>query len=204
MNVRFFTFHQKKRPYIILKWAQSMDGNIASAGKKHIAISGETTNRLIHRWRTEEASILVGTETALIDDPQLTARMWEGKNPVRLVTDAGLRLPPHLKLFDQNNSTIVFNTIKDEEVENTRYYKLKTMQVNDIINACYILDLQSVIIEGGAALLQSFIEADLYDEVRVITNTAITIPGGFSAPKLKKADLKKQEWLATDLIHYYS
>lgn len=204
MNVRFFTFHQKKRPYIILKWAQSMDGSIASASKEAVAISGEISNRLVHRWRTEEASILVGTETALIDDPQLTARLWKGKNPIRLVADTSLKLPGHLKLFDQNNRTIIFNTIKDEEGEKIRHYKINSMQVNEIMDACYRLNIQSVLIEGGAALLQSFIDAELYDEIRVITNTAMTLPGGFLSPKLKKASLKKQEWLATDLIHYYS
>jgi diaminohydroxyphosphoribosylaminopyrimidine deaminase/5-amino-6-(5-phosphoribosylamino)uracil reductase len=204
MNARFFTFHQKRRPYIILKWAQSMDGHIAGEGKKQVAISGEASKRLIHRWRTEEASILVGTQTALIDDPQLTARLWQGKDPVRLVMDSALRLPKDLKLFDQVAETVVFNTVKDEQERKTRFYKLAAMDIKNLVEACYDLKLQSVLVEGGSALLQSFIAEGLYDEIRVITNTAFTLPGGLAAPELKNVTLKKQEWLATDLIQYYS
>ncbi len=204
MNARFFTFHQKKRPYIILKWAQSMDGKIAGEGKKRIAISGEASARLVHKWRTEETSILVGRQTALIDDPKLTARLWQGKNPVRLVTDATLQLPGDLKLFDQATETIIFNTLKDEQVGKTRYYKLDSTDAGEIVKACYHLNLQSVLVEGGAALLQSFIDENLFDEIRIITNTTLTLPGGLAAPKLKNVALKKQEWLATDLIQYYS
>ncbi len=204
MNTRFFTFHQKKRPYLILKWAQSMDRHIAGAGKRQVTISGEASARLVHRWRTEETAILVGTQTALIDDPRLTARLWEGKNPVRLVIDSTLKLPKDLKLFDQEVETIVFNVLKDEQERKTRFYKLATTDVKSLVQACYDLNLQSVLVEGGAALLHSFIEEDLYDEIRVTTNTALTLPGGLAAPGLKKVTLKKQEWLATDLIQYYS
>ncbi len=132
------------------------------------------------------------------------ARLWKGKDPVRLVTDKDLRLPPGLKLFDQSKRTIVFNTVKHEEVDNINYYKLDSLCADEILTACYKLNLQSVIIEGGAALLQSFIDDQLYDEIRVITNTTLRLPGGFASPKFKKAALKKQEWLATDLIQYYS
>lgn len=204
MNARFFTFHKKKRPYIILKWAQSIDGNIAGAEKKQVAISGEMSSRVVHHWRTEEAAILVGTQTAMIDDPHLTARLWQGKNPVRLVIDSVLKLPGELKLFDQSAETIVFNTVKDELVGNTRYYKLEVMTVKNVLAACYDLNLQSVLVEGGALLLQSFIEEELFDEIRVTTNTATTLSGGLAAPRLKNVTLKKQEWLATDLIQYYS
>lgn len=204
MNARFFTFHKKKRPYIILKWAQSIDGYIAGAEKKQVAISGEMSSRVVHRWRTEEAAILVGTQTALIDDPQLTARLWQGKNPVRLVIDSVLRLPGGLRLFDQSTETIVFNTVKDELVGNTRYYKLDSMTVKNVLAACYDLNLQSVLVEGGALLLQSFIDQVFFDEIRVMTNTSLTLPRGLAAPRLKNVTLKKQEWLATDLIQYYS
>ncbi len=168
-----------------------MDGNIAAEEKNLVAISGEITNRLVHRWRTEEAAILVGTGTALSDDPQLTARLWKGDNPVRLVADTSLRLPPGLKLFDQTQKTIVFNTIKHEEAGNVLYYKLDETGVNNILSACYHLNIQSLIVEGGSTLLQSFIDAGMYDEIRVITSTAFLLPGGAAAPKLKDAHLKK-------------
>lgn len=204
MNARFFTYHQHKRPYIILKWAQSMDGNIAAEHKKPAAISGDVSNRLVHCWRTEEAAILVGTATALSDDPQLSARLWKGNNPVRLVTDSNLRLPLSLKLFDQINKTVVFNAKKREQAGNVFYYQLDEMSVKHILAACYDLQILSVIVEGGSTLLQSFIDAEAYDEIRVITNTALRLPGGYPSPKIKNVLLKKQEWHTSDLIGYYS
>lgn len=112
LNKRFFTFHNQLRPYIILKWAQSSDGKITGNNSSRMLISNETSNRLVHKWRGEEAAILVGTNTALNDDPALTARLWPGKDPVRGVIDKELKLPAHLKLFDGSTETIVFNYLK--------------------------------------------------------------------------------------------
>ena len=120
LNKRFFTFHTKHRPYIILKWAQTGDGKIAAASlpsqeaenqlfQNRLLISNDYSNRLVHQWRSEEHSILVGTQTALLDNPELTTRLWPGANPVRLVIDQDLRLPNHLKLFNSALPTIVFN-----------------------------------------------------------------------------------------------
>src|SRR5258706_3862500 len=128
LNKRFFTFHTKHRPYIILKWAQTANGFIATSpqtplqrrgafeesANKRLLISNEYSNRLVHKWRSEEAAILVGTNTALKDDPQLTTRLWTGNNPVRMVIDMDLKLPSSLKLFDDEVSTIIFNTIKHD------------------------------------------------------------------------------------------
>ena len=111
LNKRFFTFHQKKRPYIILKWTQSANGNIGLNGER-ILISNDYSNRLVHKWRSEEASILVGTNTALIDNPSLTARLWEGNNPVRIVIDKELKLPADLKIFNNKATTFIFNSSK--------------------------------------------------------------------------------------------
>lgn len=204
LNRRFFTFHQKKRPYIILKWAQSVDGSIATELKESVAISGDIVNRLVHRWRSEETAIMVGTNTALADDPRLNTRLWNGDNPVRIVLDKDLRLPGHLNIFDRSSKTIVFNTIKSEEEDRIIFYKLSEMLPGAVMNACYELDLQSVIIEGGTKLLQSFIDDGLFDEIRVIINTVLTIPGGYPAPKIKNATLKKQEWHSTNVIQEYS
>ena len=128
-------FHKKQRPYIILKWAQSSDKKIAhlnapmeevleQTGNKRLIISNEFTNRLVHKWRTEEAAILVGTNTALLDNPALTARLWPGNNPTRLVIDMNLKLPASLQLFDAAVKTIVFNGHKQEVGEMLAYYKL--------------------------------------------------------------------------------
>ena len=112
----------------------------------------------------------MGTNTALLDDPELTTRLWEGNSPIRLVLDMNLRLPLHLKLFDKKVKTIVFNNVKQEENENLIYYKIEKEKniVSEISKALYQLNIQSVIVEGGAKLLQSFIDADLWDEARVM------------------------------------
>src|SRR5258706_6298419 len=114
LNKRFFTFHTKHRPYIILKWAQTANGKMSGQGRDRLYISNEFTNRLVHKWRSEEAAILVGTNTALLDDPQLTTRLWTGNNLVRMVIDMDLKLPSSLRLFDDEASTIIFNTIKHD------------------------------------------------------------------------------------------
>ncbi|MGF2412040.1 bifunctional diaminohydroxyphosphoribosylaminopyrimidine deaminase/5-amino-6-(5-phosphoribosylamino)uracil reductase RibD [Ferruginibacter sp.] len=206
LNKRFFTFHQKKRPYIILKWAQSSNGKIAGNDDERIFISNEFTNRLVHQWRAEEAAIMVGTNTALKDDPALTARLYPGNNPVRLVIDLDLKLPATLKLFDGTVKTIVFNQYKDEQTEMLSYYKIDKSNkvIPQILNALYQLQIQSVIIEGGAKLLQSFIDENLWDEARVITNMEMKIAEGINAPILQLQKLQTEQILLTDNIAYFT
>jgi diaminohydroxyphosphoribosylaminopyrimidine deaminase/5-amino-6-(5-phosphoribosylamino)uracil reductase len=205
LNRRFFTFHTRHRPYIVLKWAQSADGKLAAGDGTRVSISNEYSNRLVHRWRSEEASILVGTNTALSDDPALTARLWTGPDPVRLVIDKDLRLPGSLKVFDGQVRTIVFNTVRQEERGNVLYYKLNLEEglVAGVVSALYALDIQSVLVEGGTQLLQSFIDAGIWDEVRTITNNELEIPGGFAGPVLKDAQLLSSETLLSDAVRYY-
>lgn len=213
LNKRFFTFHTKHRAYIILKWAQSNNGIIGNTISERLHISNEYSNRLVHRWRAEEAAILVGTNTALMDNPALTARLWPGKNPVRLVIDMDRKLPAHLQLFDESECTIVFNlhhnTIEFDQFstaeKKTWYYQVTegVSIVHQVTNALYHLKLQSVIIEGGAKLLQSFIDEDMWDEARVITNETLNIPAGVQAPLLNNAVLEKQQQLLNDTINYY-
>ena len=208
LNKRFFTFHKLHRPYIILKWAQTADGFIAahlnpSGGgtsgysddkkivQERLLISNEYSNRLVHKWRSEEAAILVGTNTALLDDPELTTRLWTGPSPVRLILDMNLRLPSSLKIFNDVVRTIIFNSVKQEEKGNLLYYKLDKEDtiIRQMINALYELKIQSVLLEGGARLLQSFIDEGLWDEARIITNTQLTlnaeIASGLQAPVLR-------------------
>jgi diaminohydroxyphosphoribosylaminopyrimidine deaminase / 5-amino-6-(5-phosphoribosylamino)uracil reductase len=205
LNKRFFTFHGKHRPYIILKWAQSVDGKIASADRSRVLISNEQTNMLVHKWRSEEASILVGTNTALYDDPSLTTRLWTGNNPVRMVIDSDLKLPSSLHLFDNTVPTIVFNKHKNEVNGLINYYKIRSdKNINlQILNALYELKLQSVIVEGGTRLLQSFIDNDYWDEVRIITNINLSIADGLSAPLFESDQLVKEEMILNDRISYY-
>lgn len=192
LNKRFFTFHTKQRPYIILKWAQTVNKKIAANDNKRLVISNSITNRIVHKWRFEEASILVGTRTAAMDNPLLTNRLWTGKNPVRLIIDKNLRLPSSLKIFNNESPVIVFNYEKQTlepndtgSITNKVYFfkieKSKSL-VQQIGDACYQLNIQSILVEGGAKLLQSFIDEMLFDEIRIITNQDLIIDEGLAVP----------------------
>jgi diaminohydroxyphosphoribosylaminopyrimidine deaminase / 5-amino-6-(5-phosphoribosylamino)uracil reductase len=205
INKRFFTFHQQQRPYIILKWAQSQNRKIAAMGDERLMITNDFSNRLVHKWRSEESAILVGTNTALADDPALTTRLWSGRHPVRAVVDLDRRLPPNLKLFNRKHPTIVFNTIDHEEEENIFYYRV-TREINlipQLAQAFHQLKLQSVIVEGGSLLLQSFIDAGAWDEIRIITNNELLVQEGIWAPELPQAVCKEEFSLLTDTISIY-
>lgn len=202
LNRRFFTFHQLHRPWIVLKWAQTADGFIGNEGNARLHISHELTNRQVHKWRSEEAAIMVGTNTALFDDPQLTTRLWTGPSPVRLVVDMELRLPSSLKLFDGQVKTIVFNAQKHEEEGPVQYYQV-TRHVNlvhQVVNALYQQKILSVFVEGGARLIQSFIDEGYWDEARIITNNELYTGAGIASPVLTAATLIHSERIETDTI----
>lgn len=205
LNKRFFTFHTKHRPYIILKWAETADGKIAGDGTDRLLISNEQTNRLIHKWRSEETSILIGTNTALLDDPELTTRNWIGPSPVRFVIDMDLKLPSTLKVFNDKQRTVIFNTVKHEENVGVSYYQV-TEDVNlvhQIVNALYQMKIQSVIVEGGARLLQSFINEGIWDEARIIKNEKLIINNGLAAPELPLENAKQETKILDDSIKIY-
>ena len=219
LNKRFFTFHTKQRPYIILKWAQTADGFIASANNEitshangRLRISNEYSTRLVHMWRSHEASILVGTNTAFYDDPELTTRLWPGQSPIRLILDMNLRLPAQLKIFDRSVRTIIFNSIKEGEDNGLLFYRIdKTASVvGQIVDALYQLNIQSVLIEGGAKLLQTFIDEEKWDEARVITNRQLTLRNdqdpakGLRAPVFGYSVLHKEVSLDSDDLRIYS
>ena len=205
LNKRFFTFHTKHRPFVILKWAQTSDGKIAVGNRERLLISNEYSNRLVHQWRSDEAAILVGTNTALLDNPELTTRLWPGKSPVRLVIDMDLKLPSSLKIFNRQVQTIIFNSVKQEQDDNLLYYKLTkdASLVRQIVNALYQLKIQSVLVEGGAKLLQSFIDEGLWDEARIISNEELMITIGLNAPLLKNAEKIFEQKLLSDKIVTY-
>jgi diaminohydroxyphosphoribosylaminopyrimidine deaminase/5-amino-6-(5-phosphoribosylamino)uracil reductase len=186
LNKRFFTFYENDRPYIILKWAESANGKIAGPGSERLRITNKFTNRLVHKWRSEESAILVGTTTAFSDNPELTTRLWSGNNPVRLVVDMDLKLSSSLKIFNNTAKTIVFNKQRHEERGHILFYQVTegVSLVQQITNALYQLKIQSVIVEGGAKLLQSFIDEKMWDEARVIRNEQLIIGNGLASPKL--------------------
>jgi diaminohydroxyphosphoribosylaminopyrimidine deaminase/5-amino-6-(5-phosphoribosylamino)uracil reductase len=173
LNRRFFTFHEKARPYVILKWAQSADGFIdarRAAGAPPAAISGEQAHRLSHKWRTEEQAIMVGTRTATLDNPALTARRWHGSNPLRVVVDRHGALPRSLRLFNGEAPTVA----------------LTGGDPRGWMQALRERGVQSLIVEGGAALLQAFIDAALWDEARIFTAPK-SLGQGVPAPRLAGA-----------------
>ncbi len=214
LNKRFFTFNTKQRPYVILKWAETADGFVAALNPPQVGgcttehsktsrlqISNEYSNRLVHKWRSEEASILVGTNTALMDDPELNTRLWNGKSPIRLIIDMKLRLPGSLKIFDRKEQTIVFNKMKNEELPNLQFCKIdETKIISQILETLYKLKIQSVLVEGGSSLLQSFINEDLWDEARVIINEKRIIGDGLKAPILSKCVATEKINLGNDNI----
>lgn len=184
LNKRFFTRVLKQRPYIILKWAQTANGYFAPADGSQHWITGPKAKTLVHRWRTEEDAILVGKNTALTDNPQLNARHWPGKPPKRIVIDRNLELPAHLHLFDKSVETLVFNALKTDIEDNIKYIALEDFDrfvPQYIMFQLYLQDIQSVIIEGGAHTLNSFIEANLWDEARIFTGQSL-LPEGVKAP----------------------
>jgi len=183
LNRRFITFHEKKRPYIILKWAQSKDGFIGHPDKR-IQISNEYANRLVHHWRSAEQAIMIGSGTALVDDPQLTVRLWPGNNPLRLVLDRYLRLPGTLSIFNKAAPVVIFNEIKDAEDDHVTCAKISFDDLPaSAMQYLYERKILSVIIEGGAQLLHTFINSNCWDEARVITS-GHRLMNGIAAPVL--------------------
>jgi diaminohydroxyphosphoribosylaminopyrimidine deaminase/5-amino-6-(5-phosphoribosylamino)uracil reductase len=216
LNRRFFLFHTQHRPYVVLKWAQTMDGKIANAERNRLLISNEYTNRIVHKWRSGEMAIAVGTNTALSDDPELTTRLWEGPSPIRIVVDMDLRLPESLKLFNSKALTIVFNkrkhslppdkiSVKELKEMGLVYYQVTedVSLVHQMLHALYRMNIQSVLVEGGSYLLQSFIDEDMWDEARVISNEQMIIGSGLPAPVLKKHELVGTETVFSDVIRTY-
>ena len=205
LNKRFFTFHTRHRPYIILKWAQTADHKIGNEGNSRLMITNEFTNRLVHKWRNEEAGIMAGTNTVMMDDPHLTNRLWAGNHPVRVIIDMDLRLPSRLNVFDGSVKTIVFNALKHEELTNLIFYQV-TRDVNlvhQVLNGLYQMKIMSVMIEGGAILIQSFIDEGMWDEARVITNNTLILNAGVPSPILTDATIKSEESIGDDIIKNY-
>ncbi len=191
LNKRFFTFHQKKRPYIFLKWAQTADGFISPENEsrketKPVWITNEFSRQLVHKMRAQEQAILVGTNTVLEDNPSLTVRDWAGENPTRIVIDRNLKIPQDLSVFDTSSKTIVFNekqTTNSEKLdfEKIDFFKEIPQQICEVL---FRRNIQSVIIEGGTKTLQSFIDDNLWDEAFVF-NGSISFGEGIKAPIFK-------------------
>jgi diaminohydroxyphosphoribosylaminopyrimidine deaminase / 5-amino-6-(5-phosphoribosylamino)uracil reductase len=204
MNRRFLTRVRQHRPYIILKWAQTANNYFAPKEHAQQWISGTAAKMLAHRWRSEEDAVLVGTNTARIDNPQLTVRDWKGRNPKRVVIDKHLSLSHTLHLFDEQVETIVFNGEKTEWNNKLKYVALENFDLylpQNILFQLHLMDVQSLIIEGGVKTLQLFIDAGLWDEARVF-KAPIYWEDGIKAPELKDIP-QKEEKIGKDMLTTY-
>jgi diaminohydroxyphosphoribosylaminopyrimidine deaminase/5-amino-6-(5-phosphoribosylamino)uracil reductase len=202
LNKRFFTQIQKKRPYVILKWAQTKDGFVARGDYSSKWISNAHSRQLVHRWRAEEDGIMVGTKTAYYDNPRLNTRDWEGKDPVRVVIDKKLTLDNNLHLFDRSQLTICYNLEKDEVEENLSFVKLKQdFGIQDILDDLHSRNIQSLIVEGGSFLLQMFISEGLWDEARVFIG-GTRFGSGIPAPLLNQKPEEMRDVMG-DLLCLY-
>ncbi len=191
LNKRFFCYFNKKRPFIILKWAQTLDGYMdvdrsQPGSNLNNWISNDELKILVHKWRTEEAAVIVGKNTAFNDNPQLNIRYWQGKQPLRLVLDRNLSLPKTLHLFDQQHPTVVFNAFKEDHQHNIVYRIIDFCEnpLQQILDYLYEIKITSLIVEGGKELLQSFINQGLWDEARILTGNKIFVKG-LKAPEIQ-------------------
>lgn len=195
LNKRFFTFHQKKRPYIILKWAETADGFIAPKArdkKEPVWITNPYSRQLVHKWRSEEQAILVGTQTVLDDNPSLTVRDWTGNNPVRIVLDKKNKIPKENLIFDSSARTIL---VSESDIN---YNESIAKQ---IVALLFKKDIQSVIIEGGNKTLQTFIDENLWDEARVFKGNTI-FSSGTNAPVITEKIIAQKKIVNDQLVIY--
>ncbi len=208
LNKRFYTYHTLKRPYVILKWAQAQDGFIDTDRKgdsfgEPVWITGDTALRLVHKIRSEEDAIMVGTNTAEKDNPSLTVRHWKGKNPVRLVIDKNLRLSKELHLFKSGARTIIINSKTESERDFLSYVKINFEEdiIAQILDLLYRRRILSLVVEGGKQLLDSFIAANLWDEAHVFIGNKIFFKG-IRAPSFT-GELRAEELLDNDRLKIF-
>ena len=193
---RFFTFHNKKRPYIILKWAETADGFMAPIKKdekKPVWITNKYSRQLVHKWRAEEQAILVGTNTVIEDNPSLTVRDWSGENPIRVVLDRTSKLNSDYSIFNDEAKTI---RVTDKDID---FEKPIAIQIADVL---FKQNINSIIIEGGSQTLQTFIDENLWDEARVFTGST-SFKTGIKAPELI-GNLISESQIKNDLLRIYA
>lgn len=204
LNRRFFCSHSQWRPYIILKWAQTADGFIAPYDRSRYQITGIESQQLVHKWRTEEAAIMVGTTTALNDNPQLTARLANGHSPLRIILDNELRIPGTHHIYDNSAATWIINGQKELLMGNVHYVKLSFDDnlISNLMAKLFEARMPSLIVEGGAALLNTFIRLGLWDEARVFTGPG-RLSDGIGEPEITGIDPCIQSKVGDDSLAVY-
>lgn len=204
LNKRFFTYHERKRPFIILKWAQSADG-FMDKDFKPFQISNALSKQYVHQMRSEEHAILVGKNTALHDNPSLTVREIEGRNPIRILIDFNLEVPENSNIYNDEAKTFIFNSIKNSEEKNLKFIKIeKENSINQILAKLYELQIQSVIIEGGRFTLQQFISQNLWDEAVIFRNPSLNLENGTQAPEFNCIPQKTEHLRDTEVLFFYN
>jgi diaminohydroxyphosphoribosylaminopyrimidine deaminase/5-amino-6-(5-phosphoribosylamino)uracil reductase len=206
---RFFTVQNKKRPFIILKWAETKDGFVAPLKRNKQApvwISNKYSQQLVHKFRSEEHAILVGTNTVIADNPKLNVRSWFGNNPVRIVLDKSLRIPKEMNVFDGSVKTIVITEYRNKQQESKENLFFETIDFSknvakQIVAVLQKHKIQSVIIEGGTQTLQTFIDANLWDEANVFTGET-SFKNGIKAPVFS-ARVTSEIKIKNDLLKIY-
>lgn len=202
LNKRFFTYHEKNRPYIILKWAESAD-RFMDKDFQPTQISNSLTKQFVHQLRSDEHSILIGTMTALRDNPSLTTREVKGRNPIRILIDIDLKVPQDYHIFNNESETLVFNSLRDDESGNVKFIKTSRENfIENLLKKLHERQIQSVIIEGGSLVLQQFIDADLWDESIIIKNKNLLIENGTKAPKFNKTPFKEENFQDSSIEFY--
>ncbi len=196
---RFAVNQQEARPYIILKWAQSRDGFIGRTGER-IKISNPFTDRLVHKWRSQCDAVMVGTNTAIIDNPLLTTRLVPGRNPLRIALDRREKIPKSHHLFDGGSSTLIITEKPEYSFANTLQIKFDNEFIINMLHNLYERGIASVMVEGGTLLLQSFIDLKLWDEYRIIINSQ-PLKYGIKAPQLSKDLLVGETGISDDRIY---
>ncbi len=198
LNRRFFTFHEKKRPYIILKWAQTLDGFIDVIRKDDLPsinwITAAQTKQLTDTWRSEEMAILVGKNTVLNDNPNLTVRTILGKSPIRLIIDKENKLPKELNVFDNSQQTVIFNSKVNLDADNVQCVKISFDDtLKELLSWLYQNNIQSVLVEGGAYTLQQFIDENFWDEARIYTGETY-FNNGVKSPSIKMENFQRDAY----------
>lgn len=202
LNKRFFTFHQKKRPYILLKWAQSEDG-FMDANFKPVPIGNPLTQQFVHVLRNQEHAILVGTQTALNDNPSLTTRAVAGRNPTRILIDFDLKVPSSYQIFNKVAKTIIFNGMKNQIENHLHFIKIeKENSMQQLLTKLYEHQIQSVLVEGGRSTLQQFIDAGIWDEAIIIKNPNLRLEKGTKVPEFNGENGKSTQFRDNEVVFY--
>jgi diaminohydroxyphosphoribosylaminopyrimidine deaminase / 5-amino-6-(5-phosphoribosylamino)uracil reductase len=205
LNKRFFLFQKHKRPYIILKWAETADGFIAEKNGTPVAISGDFAQMYSHKWRAQEDAIMVGRNTVLKDNPSLTVRHWHGRNPTRIVLFSNIDPAGNYSVLDQKAKTIVFNNKQNSNHGNTEFVRLSQNGLPDILQALFDRNIQSLIVEGGPALHQLFIDQGIFDEIRIFKSKKVVLKDGMYSAKLPQNIIESENIdLKTDFLRIFT